>query len=125
GRAGTGQGPARPTRALPRAGQDRPRRRLRLAEPLPPPLVPPLRRLRGLEHDLPPPARRSLRRRPRHARALPRLADAAPPAGDAPLVPSERLRPEPVRGGGPPRRRGHHGLVAGDVSPAEHEEGKR
>src|SRR5262249_56801065 len=117
GRAGTGQGPARPTRVLSDTGQDRPRPRRRLAESLPPPLVPSLRRLRGLEHDLSPPARRSLRRRPRHAPALPRLAAAAPPGGDAALLPSERLRPEPVREGGPPRRRGHEGLIAGHVTP--------
>ena len=61
----------------PQPGADRPRAHLRLAVVLPAAVVQPLRRLRRVEHDRAPRAGRRGRGRPRHARALPRLADAA------------------------------------------------
>ena len=49
--------------------------------------------------------RRRRARRPRHPRALPRLADAAPPGGDAAVLPVPRLQRQPQRGRGAARRR--------------------
>ena len=57
-----------------------------VAVALPAAVVPPLRRLRRPLDDPPALARAARRRRPRHPRALPRLADAAPSAADAPLL---------------------------------------
>src|SRR5204862_5881547 len=102
---------SRPSGALSGAGARPPRQGGRLAAPLPPPLVSPVRRLCRLEHDPAPRACRALGRRPDLPRAVPCLADAAPAARHAALLPPERLRAKPLRGGGPACRRGHGRLV--------------
>src|SRR3954452_18902608 len=56
------------------------------ARRLPPPPVPALRRLRAALDDPAPLAGAARRRGARRARALPRVADAAPPGADAALV---------------------------------------
>src|SRR5204862_6803487 len=91
----------RPARPLPAAGA--PARRPPGGRPLalPAALVPPLRRLRYAPGDLPASAGRGAGPgRPHLSRAVPRLADAAPAASDAALLPGDRLPPESVRGGG-------------------------
>src|SRR5437588_6352434 len=74
---------------------------------VPPALVPALRRLRGVAADPPAPAAGADAARPALPRALSRLADAAPAAADAALLPAHRVRPQSLRGRGPAGRRGH------------------
>src|SRR5215218_6805441 len=76
---------------------------LRDAVALPAAVVPALRRLLDALRALLPQRPRGPERGPRHARALPRLADAAAPAHDASLVPVSGVRPEPVRARGAAR----------------------
>ena len=75
---------------------------------LPAALVPPFRRLRRLGHDPAPGSRGRPRRRSPLPRALPCLADAAPPGRDAALLPAHglrartRTRPRPAPRSTPP-----------------------
>src|SRR5262249_12073666 len=94
-------------RALPAAGARGARPRGRCAVALPAAVAAPLRGLCGVEPDPAAAPARANERRPARPRAVPRVADAAPPAGDAALVPPSRLRPEPVRAGGARRRDGY------------------
>ena len=67
--------------------------------------------------DPAPLARAPRRRRPRHARALPRLADAAPPAADAALLSLARLRGNPYEREARGRRATRPGMPAGRLRP--------
>src|SRR5205807_6603656 len=101
--ARTGQAAARPARPLSAPGLAPRRAAARRAPALPPAVVPALRRLRAALDD--PAARAAGRRGPARARALPCLADAAPPAEDAALLRAHGLRRQSVRARGPRRSR--------------------
>src|SRR3954447_7766077 len=98
--ARTREGAARPARAVLATRLAARRAAVDRALALPTAVVPPLRRLLGVVDDPAPLARAARRRRARRARALPRLADAAPAGAHADVVPSPRVRRQSVRGGG-------------------------
>src|SRR4051812_42363973 len=98
--ARTREGAARPARAVLATRLAARRAAVDRAVALPAAVVPPLRRLLGVVDDPAAFARAARGRGARRARALPRLADAAPAGTHAAVVRSARLRRQSVRGGG-------------------------
>src|SRR5581483_3449274 len=100
-RARAREGAARRRGALSAAGVAPRRADLGRAVALPAAVVPALRRLRRLVDDPPALARAARGRRAPRARALPRLADAAPSDRDAAVLSGLGLCGQPLRARGP------------------------